>query len=190
MFDSVETGAGNSAMRGTDTAANSAAASNVSRTSNSGAAQSSNAMGSLEPSNAVESLEHLLLERDQPARAFRSVAGVDSNGSAASMLEPRDRNSSATEFRSSSGTDLQVCCVCICLLPNLSCSPSASSGSHELNQCQRAHQHRQLRFSHFSCFNLVRGRGCPRAVRCICRQQTAADRGRTPAATRTQLQAT
>ena len=59
-------------------------------------------------SHAMDSTDDLLLEREVPARAFRSAAAVDSGSSVASMLEPRDRNSFATEFRSSSGTDLQV----------------------------------------------------------------------------------
>jgi hypothetical protein len=97
MFDSSCTAS--SSLPVATAAIPSSAVSNTSDVVNSATADSSHAM---------DSPEHLLLERDQPARAFRSVAAVDSSGSVVSMLEPRDINSGATEFRSSIGTDLQV----------------------------------------------------------------------------------
>lgn len=99
MFDSADPSSTSLTTTAASAAVASTAASSTCDATNSATADSSHAM---------DSPEHLLLERDQPARAFRSVAAVDSAGSVASMLEPRDRNSGATEFRSSSGTDLQV----------------------------------------------------------------------------------
>ncbi len=109
LQDSTET-AGNSGMfDSADPSSNSlpAASKAVSSTAASSTCDATNS-ATADSAHAMDSPEHLLLERDQPARAFRSVAAVDSAGSVASMLEPRDRNSGATEFRSSSGTDLQV----------------------------------------------------------------------------------
>jgi hypothetical protein len=97
MFESTD--AASSSLPGPSSGGNSAATSNITHKSDSAPADPC----------AMESPEHLLLEREVPARACLTAC-VDSGGSAASMLEPRDRNSSATEFRSSSGTDLQVIC--------------------------------------------------------------------------------
>jgi hypothetical protein len=118
LQDSTET-AGNSGMfDSADASINSlpAASAAVASAAASSTCDATNA-ATADSSHAMDSPEHLLLERDQPARAFRSVAAIDSAGSVASMLEPRDRNSGATEFRSSSGTDLQV------FEPNLSNNP-------------------------------------------------------------------
>jgi hypothetical protein len=100
MFIGAE--AASSSGPGTFSATNSAAASHFSDRSGTASRQ--------DTAHSTDSPEHELFERLMPARMFRSAARVDStgSGSAASMLEPRIRNSSATEFRSSSGTDVQV----------------------------------------------------------------------------------
>ena len=73
-----------------------------------GAAEAAGGVVSASLLHCMDSPDHLLVEREQPARAFRAALAVNSSGSAASVLQPRDRNSSATEFRSSGGTELQV----------------------------------------------------------------------------------
>ncbi len=135
MFESTD--AANSSLPGPSSGCTSAATSNISRKSDSAPA---------EPC-AMESPEHLLLEREVPARAFRSAC-VDSGSSVASLLEPRDRNSSATEFRSSTGTDLQVVCRHVHFQNLLHAHHTPiTSGPHEYDECQRAHEHRQLHYS-------------------------------------------
>lgn len=130
LFKSVETTSGS--HPGASSAASSAAASNFSDKSGTAAADTCHAM---------DSPEHQLFERAVPARLFRSIIGVDSagSGSVASMLEPRNRNSSATEFRSSSGTDVQVHCFIAFLAVHFvpRCNHH-QSGAYEHNKCQRA----------------------------------------------------
>jgi hypothetical protein len=153
MFDSV--GAASNSLVASTCGGESAGASNITSKSDSASADT----------HAMESPEHLLLERAVTARTARSAV-VDSGSSVVSMLEPRDRNSAATEFRSSSGTDLQVC---HCRSPadtrnvtNRNLTASAT-GPLEYDECERAHKHGQLRYRQlccieFQCFQFRRRR--------------------------------
>jgi hypothetical protein len=125
LFKSTDTASGS--HPGASSAASSAVASNIGKSS----------VPADDTSHAMDSPEHQLFERDVPARLFRSIVAVDSagSGSVTSMLEPRNRNSSATEFRSSSGTEVQVPCASTCcsLFPHIY---ACSSGPHEYYKCQ------------------------------------------------------
>jgi hypothetical protein len=154
MFDSVGA-ASNSLVASTCGGGDSAGTSNITNKSDSAPADT----------HAMESPEHLLLERAVTARTARSAV-VDSGSSIVSMLEPRDRNSAATEFRSSSGTDLQVCDYRSSAgtrnITNRILTASAT-GPLEYDEYERAHKHWQLRYCQlccieFQCFQLRRRR--------------------------------